>query len=441
MTQRRALFVIGICILTTLVAPASVAASPDGTGATTFVEGEFTNTVPVKQSSDSAYLWEAESNSLEVTFNALNESNHYKLCVQDEDGEQISCQDKSAAKGTQSVTFEYENLSAFEKSTNVTVVLWNNYPGQPEKLGTDTVNVSIIEKQGDIDSDELSNVNELSNNTSMFLMDTDKDSLEDGAEVKNYGTSPTDADTDGDNLGDAMELSNSLSPTNADTDGDGIPDGVENRLGTPPKDPTADTDNDGLNDAYEYAHDSNPVVADTDGDGLRDGLETKLGTKIDDARTTPLLLFAGGALLGVVTVGTRWVRAAEMYPSSGLLNRVMSNQKADDNAAVEPESEPRPETKPDTHQSSQRPGLSDTQEPSKPILTDEDRVVQLLRENDGWVYQSTIVESNNWSKSKVSRLLSRMCDDGTIEKISVGRQNIVAEKGSMPEGVASPLEE
>ncbi|SEM03565.1 helix-turn-helix transcriptional regulator [Haloferax larsenii] len=440
MTQRRALFVIGICILTTLVAPASVAASPDGTGDTAFVEGEFTNTVPVKQSDDSAYLWETESNTLEVTFNASNESNLYKLCVQDEDGEQIGCQDKSAAEGTQNVTFEYENLSAFEKSKNVTVVLWNNYPGQSEKLGTDTVNVSIIEKEGDIDSDELSNVNELSNNTSMFLMDTDKDSLEDGAEVKNYGTSPTDADTDGDNLGDAMELSNSLSPTDADTDGDGIPDGVENRLGTPPKDPTADTDNDGLSDAYEYAHDSNPVVADTDGDGLRDGLETKLGTKVDDARTTPLLLFAGGTLLGVVTVGIRWGRVSETYPFSGLLNRVMRNREAGgDNAAVEPE--PEPETRPDTHQSSQRPEVSETQQPSKPILTDEDRVVQLLRENDGWVYQSTIVESNNWSKSKVSRLLSRMCDDGTIEKISVGRQNIVAEKGSMPEGVASPLEE
>ncbi|UVE52095.1 MarR family transcriptional regulator (plasmid) [Haloferax larsenii] len=440
MTQRRALFVIGICILTTLVAPASVAASPDGTEDTAFVEGEFTNTVPVKQSDDSAYLWETESNTLEVTFNASNESNLYKLCVQAEDGEQIGCQDKSAAEGTQNVTFEYENLSTFEKSENVTVVLWNNYPGQSEKLGTDTVNVSIIEKEGDIDSDELSNVNELSNNTSMFLMDTDKDSLEDGAEVKNYGTSPTDADTDGDNLGDAMELSNSLSPTDADTDGDGIPDGVENRLGTPPKDPTADTDNDGLSDAYEYAHDSNPVVADTDGDGLRDGLETKLGTKVDDARTTPLLLFAGGTLLGVVAVGTRWVRVSETYPFSGSLNRVMRNREAGgDNAAVE--SEPEPETRPDTRQSSQRPEVSETQQPSKPILTDEDRVVQLLRENDGWVYQSTIVESNNWSKSKVSRLLSRMCDDGTIEKISVGRQNIVAEKGSMPEGVASPLEE
>lgn len=59
------------------------------------------------------------------------------------------------------------------------------------------------------------------------------------------------------------------------------------------------------------------------------------------------------------------------------------------------------------------------------ILTDEDRVIQMLRSNGGQLQQMTIVEDTDWSKSKVSRLLSRMEEQGQIEKISVGRENLI----------------
>ena len=60
------------------------------------------------------------------------------------------------------------------------------------------------------------------------------------------------------------------------------------------------------------------------------------------------------------------------------------------------------------------------------ILSDEDRVINMLEANGGRLRQMTIVEETDWSKSKVSRLLSKMEEEGEIEKISMGRENLIA---------------
>jgi len=75
------------------------------------------------------------------------------------------------------------------------------------------------------------------------------------------------------------------------------------------------------------------------------------------------------------------------------------------------------------------------------LLTDEDRVVKLIRENGGRMKQVNIVEETGWSKSKVSMLLSDMEDDGTISKLRVGRENIISLEGFEPEATKSPFEE
>ena len=59
------------------------------------------------------------------------------------------------------------------------------------------------------------------------------------------------------------------------------------------------------------------------------------------------------------------------------------------------------------------------------FLSDEGRIVQVLVENGGRIKQHQITDETGWSKSKVSRILSRMCDDGTVEKITVGRENVI----------------
>lgn len=60
-----------------------------------------------------------------------------------------------------------------------------------------------------------------------------------------------------------------------------------------------------------------------------------------------------------------------------------------------------------------------------PALTDEERILRLLASNDGRMKQSQIVDSTDWSKAKVSRLLSAMADRDEITKLTVGRENII----------------
>ena len=79
--------------------------------------------------------------------------------------------------------------------------------------------------------------------------------------------------------------------------------------------------------------------------------------------------------------------------------------------------------------------------PDEELLTDEDRVVKLIRENGGRMKQVNIVEETGWSKSKVSMLLSDMEDEGTISKLRVGRENIISLDGFEPEATKSPFEE
>jgi uncharacterized membrane protein len=47
--------------------------------------------------------------------------------------------------------------------------------------------------------------------------------------------------------------------------------------------------------------------------------------------------------------------------------------------------------------------------------------------------QVAIVEETDWSKSKVSMLLSEMEAEGRISKLRIGRENIVSLDGQEPE--------
>ncbi|MFC4246273.1 helix-turn-helix transcriptional regulator [Natribaculum luteum] len=79
--------------------------------------------------------------------------------------------------------------------------------------------------------------------------------------------------------------------------------------------------------------------------------------------------------------------------------------------------------------------------PDESLMTDEDRVVKLIRDNGGRMKQVNIVEETGWSKSKVSMLLSDMEEEGTISKLRVGRENIISLDGFEPEATKSPFEE
>jgi len=84
-------------------------------------------------------------------------------------------------------------------------------------------------------------------------------------------------------------------------------------------------------------------------------------------------------------------------------------------------------------------GPSEPAVPDEELLSDEDRVMQLLEENGGRMKQVNIVEETGWSKSKVSMLLSEMEDGGDISKLRVGRENIISLKGQEPDAAGSPF--
>jgi len=80
--------------------------------------------------------------------------------------------------------------------------------------------------------------------------------------------------------------------------------------------------------------------------------------------------------------------------------------------------------------------------PAEPeIVSDRDRVTTLLSDNGGRMKQVRIVEETEWSKSKVSMLLSEMEEDGEISKLRVGRENIISLSGHEPDAAGSPFDD
>ncbi|WP_459193697.1 helix-turn-helix transcriptional regulator [Halosimplex sp. J119] len=63
------------------------------------------------------------------------------------------------------------------------------------------------------------------------------------------------------------------------------------------------------------------------------------------------------------------------------------------------------------------------------LLSDEERVERLIEQNGGRMKQAAIVQETGWSNAKVSQLLSSMDDDGRIDKLRIGRENLISFPG------------
>jgi hypothetical protein len=325
----------------------------------------------------------------------------------------------------------------------------------------------------DTDDDGLPDGREVELGTVPTRADTDRDGLSDGTEINKYQTDPTDADTDDDGLSDRAEVDEyETDPLTSDTDDDGLTDGEEVHLyGTDPlatdtdgdglsdqaeiteyyTDPTdADTDGDGLTDGAEInEHETDPLAADTDRDGLADGREVELGSDPTDPASTaepgslqlvrwtvtdhPLLVGLGvGAVLLVGLVF--WIRRsgrvlADLPDPFSSPESESEPAERHDNSGLEPE-------RPDEEQTDETVPAADTQ-----VMTNEERVVHLLDEHDGRMLQSEMVEAGDWSKATVSRVLSRMEEDGAVTRVDIGRGNLVTRPEDEPPNVESPFED
>ncbi|MFW6003918.1 MAG: helix-turn-helix transcriptional regulator [Halanaeroarchaeum sp.] len=65
-------------------------------------------------------------------------------------------------------------------------------------------------------------------------------------------------------------------------------------------------------------------------------------------------------------------------------------------------------------------------------LDDDERVLTMLEDADGQLRQSRIVSETGWSKTKVSRTLSDLDDDGDVVKIQLGRENLICLPDQVP---------
>ncbi len=303
----------------------------------------------------------------------------------------------------------------------------------------------------DSDGDGLSDGEEANNESNPLKADTDDDGLSDGREVK-LGSDPTNTDSDDDGLTDYEEVEkhNTL-PTKADSDNDGLTDADEVVADT---DATAsDTDGDGLDDGRESELGTNPNSEDTDSDGLDDGLEVRVGTNPQSAVSA---LFVGVlvllALMGLahllVRRGIGRIEDHEAVPERlrPAVRRGRRGVERASNWVVErtfPESD-EPQPSDDGHASGrtiEAPPSVEVPADDPPVLSDEEKTIQLLREHGGRLPQREITEQSEWSKSKVSRLLSKMEDQGLITKINLGRENLIALNDDVPDSVKSPLDE
>ena len=75
------------------------------------------------------------------------------------------------------------------------------------------------------------------------------------------------------------------------------------------------------------------------------------------------------------------------------------------------------------------PDAAGEEEVDLSLLSDEERVEHLLERNGGRMKQANIVKETGWSDAKVSQLLSSMTDEGRVEKLRLGRENLI----SLPE--------
>lgn len=94
---------------------------------------------------------------------------------------------------------------------------------------------------------------------------------------------------------------------------------------------------------------------------------------------------------------------------------------------------PGPVSMNEADEASGTPVAESTDTTDEPLLSDEERVKRLLRQNGGRMKQVDIVEETDWSNAKVSQLLTEMADQGEVDKLRIGRENLISLPGERPD--------
>lgn len=121
-------------------------------------------------------------------------------------------------------------------------------------------------------------------------------------------------------------------------------------------------------------------------------------------------LLAMVVVVSVFAVGRERLVTLIQKPSQG------ENEETDVEETVQPDGTTVSKEPPDTGES----------EIDMELLSDEERVERLLDQNGGRMKQANIVKETGWSNAKVSQLLSSMEDEDRINKLRIGRENLIS---------------
>jgi hypothetical protein len=121
---------------------------------------------------------------------------------------------------------------------------------------------------------------------------------------------------------------------------------------------------------------------------------------------------------------------------SGLFDRKKPEKEATEAATETTDEEPPQQQEQET--GPERPPVGNLAD--EEMLTDEERIRSLLIQYGGRMKQADITTETSWSKSTVSRKLSKMEENEEITRVQIGRGNLVFLNGSEPEASKSPFE-
>ncbi|WP_254864042.1 helix-turn-helix transcriptional regulator [Halovivax gelatinilyticus] len=135
------------------------------------------------------------------------------------------------------------------------------------------------------------------------------------------------------------------------------------------------------------------------------------------------LLVLGGGVLVLAIAGALWY--GRTYRTDW--NEPLPSWFSADESTTEPtdnrDGSDRPDRAPPAVVASDSGSTPEDVEPE--LLSDEERVTHMLEEHGGRMKQAAIVKETGWSNAKVSQLLSKMDDDDDIDKLRIGRENLI----------------
>ena len=142
------------------------------------------------------------------------------------------------------------------------------------------------------------------------------------------------------------------------------------------------------------------------------------------------LLAAVGALavVGLGAAGLWWYRnRSQQTPptTDGDDDRTGSDpDRADDATASAPTDDSAGPAQ--SAQSTQSADSSATGTPDPDLLSNEEQVLRLVRENGGRMKQQAVVEELDWTDAKTSKVVSGLREEGKLESFRLGRENVLS---------------